>query len=145
VAARGAGPPVEQIAPPPRCTDMMASWSPASTLQVAERRSQPWLGTSVETAFREALVESLDDLPLGDRNLIGFHYFHGLGADQLAEMFSTHRAAVVRQLGRIRERLLRDTRRGLAARLPLHKDALDRVLDVARGRFDVAIARVLRA
>lgn len=124
---------------------MMASWSPASTPPVAERRSRPEVGTSVETAFRDALLESLDGLPLGDRNLMTFHYFHGLGADQLAEMFSTHRAAVVRQLGRIRERLLRDTRRGLAARLPLHKDALDRVLDVARVRFDVAIARVLRA
>jgi DNA-directed RNA polymerase specialized sigma24 family protein len=123
---------------------IMPSVSPASTPQVAEHRSQPWPGTSVETAFRDALVESLGQLPLGDRNLIAFHYFHGLGADQLAEMFSIHRTAVVRQLGRIRERLLRDTRRGLAARLPLPKDALDRVLDVARSRFDVAIARVLR-
>jgi DNA-directed RNA polymerase specialized sigma24 family protein len=124
---------------------MIASWSPASTPQVAERRSQPKVWTSVETAFRDALLDSLDGLPLCDHNLLRFHYFHGLGADQLAEMFSTHRAAVVRQLGRIRERLLRDTRRGLAARLPLDKDALDRVIDVARGRFEVAIARVLRA
>lgn len=123
----------------------MASVSPASNPQVTERRSQPWPGPSVETAFRDALVESLDDLPLCDRNLIGFHYFHGLGADQLAEMFASHRAAVVRQLGRIRERLLRDTRRGLEARLALPREALDRVLDVARGRFDVAIARVLRS
>ncbi len=123
---------------------IMPSVSPAATPQVAERRSQPRLCTSVETAFRDALIESLDGLPPGDRNLICFHYFHGLGADQLAEMFSSHRAAVVRQLGRIRERLLRDTRRGLAARLSLDKAALDRVLDVARSRFDLAIARVLR-
>jgi DNA-directed RNA polymerase specialized sigma24 family protein len=125
---------------------MMASSSPTWTPQVAERQSQPGLCTSVETAFRDALIESLDGLPLCDRNLISFHYFHGLGADQLAEMFSTHRAAVVRRLGRIRERLLRETRRGLAARLaPERSPALDRVLDVARSRFDVAIARVLRA
>jgi RNA polymerase sigma-70 factor len=124
---------------------MMASVSPASPPQVGERRSPPWPGTSVESAFRDALVESLGDLPLCDRNLICFHYVHGLGADQLAEMFSTHRAAVARQLGRIRERLLRDTRRGLAARLALPRDVLDRVLDVARSRFDVAIARVLRS
>jgi DNA-directed RNA polymerase specialized sigma24 family protein len=132
---------------------MMASSSPAWTPQVAERRSQPRLCTSVETAFRDALIESLDGLPLGDRNLICFHYVHGLGADPLAEMFSTHRAAVVRRLGRIRERLLRDTRRGLEARLVpegnaargIDRPALDRVLDVARSRFDLAIARVLRA
>ena len=124
---------------------MMASWSPAQAPQVAERRSQPRLCTSVETAFRDALIESLDGLPLCDRNLLRFHYFHRLGADQLAELFSTHRAAVVRRLGRIRERLLRDTRRGLVARLAPDTPALDRVLDIARSRFDVAIARVLRA
>jgi DNA-directed RNA polymerase specialized sigma24 family protein len=131
---------------------MMASSSPAWTPQV-ERRSQPRLCTSVETAFRDALIESLDGLPLGDRNLLSFHYVHGLGADSLAEMFSTHRAAVVRRLGRIRERLLRDTRRGLEARLVpegnaargIDRPGLDRVLDVARSRFDLAIARVLRA
>lgn len=132
---------------------MMASWSPASTPQVPERRSQPRLATSIETAFRDALIESLDGLPLCDRNLISFHYFHGLGADRLAEMFSTHRTAVVRQLARIRERLLRDTLRGLAVWLELERrergapdrPALDRVLDVARSRFDVALATVLRA
>jgi RNA polymerase sigma-70 factor len=124
---------------------MMASWSPAQAPLVGERRSQPVLCTSVETAFRDALIESLNSLPLCDHNLLRFHYFHGLGADQLAEMFSTHRSAVVRRLGRIRERLLRDTRRGLAVRLGPDTPALDRVLDVARGRFDVAIARVLRA
>lgn len=132
---------------------MMASSSPAWTPQVTERWSQPRLCTSVETAFRDALIESLDGLPPGDRNLLSFHYVHGLAADPLAEMFSTHRAAVVRRLGRIRERLLRDTRRGLEARLVsegnaargIDRAALDRVLDVARSRFDLAIARVLRA
>jgi len=132
---------------------MMVSCSPAVPPQVTDRRSQPRLGTSIETAFRDALIESLDDLPLCDRNLLCFHYFHGLGADRLAEMFSTHRAAVVRQLTRIRERLLRDTLRGLAAWLRLERrergipdrPALDLVLDVARSRFDVALATVLRA
>jgi DNA-directed RNA polymerase specialized sigma24 family protein len=130
---------------------MMAPWSPSLTPQVAERRSQPRLATSIETAFRDALIESLDGLPLCDRNLLCFHYFHGLGADRLAEMFSTHRVAVVRQLARIRERLLRDTLRGLAAWLRLERreipdrPAVDHVLDVARSRFDVALATVLRA
>jgi RNA polymerase sigma-70 factor len=98
-----------------------------------------------EAAFRDALLESFDGLELCDRNLLRFHYFHGLGVDQLAEMFSSHRASLLRQLARIRERVLRDTRRGLAARLPLDKHQLDRLLDVARARFDLAIARVLRS
>lgn len=98
----------------------------------------------VEAAFRGALVASLEVLELCDRNLLRFHYFHGLGADQLAEMFSSHRTAVLRRLARIRERMLRDVRRGLAARLSLDKPQLDRLLDLARARFDLAITRVLR-
>jgi len=124
---------------------MMASWSPAPSPPIAERRSEPRLRTSVEAAFRDALVDGLEALPLGDRNVLRFHYFHGLGADELAQMLSTHPAAVTRQLGRIRERLLRDTRRGLAARLLLDRVALDRVIELARSRFDLTIARVLQS
>jgi transposase len=98
-----------------------------------------------EAAFRDALIESIEGLELCDRNLLRFLYVHGLGIDQLAEMFSSHRAAVLRQVGRIRERVLRDTRRGLAIRLALDNHQLDRLLDVARARFDLALARVLRS
>ena len=122
---------------------MMASWSLAPTQPPPERPSQLRLLTGAEAAFRDALIESLESLELCDRNLLRFHYFHGLGADQLAEMLSSQRATVARQLTRIRERMLRDIRRGLAARLPLDRDQLDRLLDVARSRFDFALTRIL--
>lgn len=124
---------------------MTTSWSEPPTQRVPERVSQMRLLAGAEAAFRDALVESLESLELCDRNLLRFHYFHGLGVDQLAEMFSSHRTAVLRQLGRIRDRMLRDTRRGLAARLPLDKSQLDRLFDIARDRFDLAITRVLRS
>jgi RNA polymerase sigma-70 factor len=97
-----------------------------------------------EAAFRDALTDSLDGLELCDRNMLRFHYFHGLSIDQLANMFCSQRAAVVRQLARIRERVLRDTRRGLAVRLEVDKHQLDHLADLARSRLDLAIARVLR-
>src|SRR5512140_2453484 len=84
-----------------------------------------------EAAFRAALTGSLEALELCDRNMLRFHYFHGLSVDQLADMFCLHRAAVIRQLARIRERMLRDTRRGLAVRLPLGRHELDQLMDVA--------------
>ena len=124
---------------------MTASWSSAPPQPAPERVSQLRLLSRAEAAFRDALIESLEGLELCDRNLLGFHYFHGLTVDQLAEMYSCPRAAVARHLARIRERMLRDTRRGLAARLPLGKAELDRLLDVARSRFDLAITRVLRS
>ncbi|HMG56455.1 MAG TPA: hypothetical protein VK601_23305 [Kofleriaceae bacterium] len=123
----------------------MASWSPAPHPALAERPSQARIRGGVEAAFRDALLEAFDGLPLCDRNLIRLHHCHGRGVDQLAEMLSTQRAAVVRQLARLRERLLRDVRRGLAARLPLDRDALDRLLDVVHSRLDIALARVLRS
>jgi DNA-directed RNA polymerase specialized sigma24 family protein len=107
--------------------------------------SQTRLAARTEVAFREALLEAFESLELCDRNLLRFHYFHGLGIDQLAEMFASHRTAMARQLSRIRERLLRDVRRSLAARLPLDRDQLDELLDVVRDGFAPAIARVLRA
>ena len=99
---------------------------------------------SVEAAFRGALTDSFKGLALCDCNMLRLHYSHGLTVDRLADMFGRHRAAVVRQLARIRERMLRDTRRGLAARLPLDKHELDRLIDLARSRFDFAITRLLR-
>ena len=110
------------------------------------RAEQPTARFSVaaEAAFRRALTDSFEGLEVCDRNMLQFHYFHGLTVDQLADMFGRHRATVIRQLAKIRERMLRDTRRGLAARLPLDKHELDRLLDIARSRFDRAITRILR-
>jgi RNA polymerase sigma-70 factor len=122
---------------------MMASGSAAPCFP-PERASQARFLVGAEAAFRNALTDSIEGLELCDRNMLRFHYFHGLTVDQLADMFCSHRAAVVRQLARIRERVLRDTRRGLAHRLELDKHQLDRLVDLARSRLDLAITRVLR-
>jgi RNA polymerase sigma-70 factor len=103
------------------------------------------LGCGVEAAFREALTDSFDRLELSDRNMLRFHHARGLPVEQLARLFCSHPAAVGRQLARLRERLLRDTRRGLAARLDLEPRELDRLIELARARFDLALARILRA
>ena len=120
----------------------------ASCSQAQVSRAEPPVPArflvGAEAAFRGALTDSLDALALCDRNMLRFHYFHRLRVDQLADMFCIHRAAVIRQLARIRERMLRDTRRGLAARLPLDRHELDHLMDLARSRFDLAITCLLR-
>jgi RNA polymerase sigma-70 factor (ECF subfamily) len=103
------------------------------------------LPPGAEAAFRDALLDSLADLPLGDRNVLRFHHFHGLTVDQLARVLCSRRGEVVRLLSRIRERLVRDVRRRLADRLALDRRALDRLTALMRGRLDLAIAEVLRA
>jgi DNA-directed RNA polymerase specialized sigma24 family protein len=119
----------------------------ASSFAVSERSSPQAadLLISTEAAFRDALTDSLEGLELCDRNLLVFHHRHGLGVDQLADMFCSHRGAVVRQLARIRERVLRDTGRGLAMRLRADKQQIAHLIDLARGRLDLAISRVLRS
>jgi RNA polymerase sigma-70 factor len=126
---------------------MVASRSAASAvsgLPLPERPTPARLLVEAEAALRGALTESLDRLALCDRNMLRFHYFHGLTVDQLADMFCSSRAVVVRQLARIRERMLRDTQRGLAARIPLDKPEFERLVDLVRRRFDLALTRVLR-
>jgi RNA polymerase sigma-70 factor len=123
---------------------MVASCSAPSSAPGSEPAIPARFLGSTEAAFRDALTDSLESLALCDRNMLRFHYFHGLGVDQLAELFCSQRAAVVRQLARIRERVLRDTRRGLAARLPVDRLQLDHLVDLARSRLDLAITRVLR-
>jgi RNA polymerase sigma-70 factor len=123
---------------------MVASCSAASVLPLSERASQARFLVDAEAAFRDALTRSIEGLELCDRNMLRFHYFHGLGVDQLAEMFCSPRATVTRQLARIRERVLRDTRRGLGMRLQLDKSRLDHLVDLARSRLDLAITQVLR-
>ena len=120
---------------------MMTSCPESPVVSLADR-SVP--APSVEAAFRGALTESFKALALCDCNILRLHYSHGLTVDRLADMFGRHRAAVVRQLARIRERMLRDIRRGLAARLPLDKHEIDHLIDLARSRFDWVIARLLR-
>lgn len=116
---------------------------PAQTYSEPARHAS--LQAHAETAFRDVLADSLAGLALCDRNLLTFHYFHGLTVDQLSDMCCRPRAAVVRQLHRIRERVLRDTRRGLTARLVVTRPELDRLLDLARSRLDHAITRLLRS
>ncbi|HET9622618.1 MAG TPA: hypothetical protein VFP84_14700 [Kofleriaceae bacterium] len=96
-----------------------------------------------EAACRAALLASLAALEVGDCNLLRFHYLHGVALAPLADMFCTPPSAMARQLARLRERIVRDTRRGLAARLALGKPELDRLADIVRARFDHVIARVL--
>jgi DNA-directed RNA polymerase specialized sigma24 family protein len=97
-----------------------------------------------EGAFRAALTASLDDLPVADQNLLHFHYRRGLPTAQLAELFCASPSAIVRQLDRVRERLLRDVRRHLAARTQLARPQLDQLLELARQRLDPALRSVLR-
>jgi hypothetical protein len=123
---------------------MMTSCPESPVVPLANRSVPVRRLLSVEAAFRGALTESFEGLALCDSNMLRFHYSHGLTVDRLADMFSHHRAAVVRRLAKIRERMLRDTRRGLAARLSLDKHELDHLIDIARDRFDIAIARILR-
>jgi RNA polymerase sigma-70 factor len=118
---------------------------PSTTSPRSPEPARTLLGGGVEAAFREALTDSFDRLELADRNMLRFHHARGLPVEQLARLFCSHPGAMSRQLARLRERLLRDTRRGLAARLDLEPRELDHLIDVARARFDLALARILRA
>ena len=58
---------------------MMASGSAAPCFP-PERASQARFLVGAEAAFRNALTDSIEGLELCDRNMLRFHYFHGLTA-----------------------------------------------------------------
>jgi len=95
-------------------------------------------------AFRRAFEAAVAELEPRERNLLRLHFLRKVTLEQLATMYGVHRATIVRQLARVREKLDKATRRDLASALSLPKNELESVMDLVRSRFDVSVERLLR-
>lgn len=60
--------------------------------------------------LREALEQSIAELPTRLRNVLRLHYLEGVSADALARMYNVHRASTTRWLIEARQRVLEATR-----------------------------------
>lgn len=95
-------------------------------------------------AFKEAFEDAVSALEPRERNLLRLHFLRRVTLDALATMYGAHRATIVRQLARIRDRLDRATRDGLRERLGADRREVDSVMEEIRSRFDVSVERLLR-
>jgi len=95
--------------------------------------------TELAGAFREALAA----LPPRERTLLRYQVADGLSIDAIGAIYRVHRATVARWLATIRDDLVADTQRRLAARLRLDRDEVESVIRLVRSQLDLSIVRLL--
>src|SRR5204862_5045413 len=83
----------------------------------------------IKAQYREAFAEGFRNAVTGasrrDRNLLRLHFLGGVTLDQLAQMYSVHRATVVRWLAAAREAVFAATREHVATEIAAPADELD--------------------
>jgi RNA polymerase sigma-70 factor (ECF subfamily) len=94
-------------------------------------------------AFKDAFEDALTLLSVRDRNVLRYFYIEELNIDQIGAIFNVHRATVARWLVRIRDALLRDTRRVLMERLRIGPGEFESIMRLIRSQLDASIERLL--
>lgn len=118
----------------PDVIDIAASWD----LELSYVRS------SQREHLRAALRASFDALDPEDRAVLRYRFVDGLTLDQLATVLGVHRATAARWLARIREALLRGTRRHLCDALGLDRAAFESLVALVRSNLEITIGGLLR-
>jgi RNA polymerase sigma-70 factor (ECF subfamily) len=94
--------------------------------------------------FKRALESALRALDDEARNLLKLHFVDGLTLDQLASLFSVHRATVARRIAAAREEILAGARRLLGERLDADTRELDSLIELVRSRIDLSLPSFFR-
>ena len=95
-------------------------------------------------SFRQAFHAALAALDARERTVLRLTVLDALTADEVGAGYRVHRVTVARWLRQIREQLLAETRRHLAADLALTGSGLDALIDTHLAEVDVSLSRVLR-
>jgi RNA polymerase sigma-70 factor, ECF subfamily len=94
-------------------------------------------------AFRAALETALRSLEPRDRTILRQCFVDGVGTEDLARLHGVHRVTMFRRLGKLRRRVLKLTRRELAARVQGTRSELDSIMRFVRPRVELTLERVL--
>ncbi len=101
----------------------------------------------IKAQYREAFVSgftaAVAKLPRRDRNLLRLHLLGGMTLEQLAQMYSVHRATIVRWLAAARGALFDATRAHVALQLRAPDDELDQMFELVRSRVELSVERLL--
>lgn len=109
------------------------SWDPG--IELLKARTREAFVAAFETAVRR--------LTSRERTLLRLHLLGGVTLEKLAEMYSVHRATIVRWLAAAREKVLDGTRAGMAASLEVGGPELESLMDAIRQSLDVSVERML--
>lgn len=112
---------------------------------LAEREDDPLMAAMkarAKAGFRAAFARAIDGLDPRDRNVLKLHLLRGVTLERLAEMYSVHRATVVRWLAEARAKVLSATRRELAS--AVGPAELDETIALLESQLDASIERLFR-
>ncbi len=98
----------------------------------------------VGAALKAAFAEAVGELSPRSRNFLRHAHVDQLTLDQIAQLYSVHRATVARILARARSDLMKKTRSQLVARLGIAADELDSAIGYLDSRLELSLSRVLR-
>ncbi|CAN5908290.1 hypothetical protein BH11MYX2_BH11MYX2_31060 [soil metagenome] len=108
---------------------------------VSSRYSREQIGHAIKQAFAKAVAT----LAARQRNFLRHAQVDNLTLDQIASLYSIHRATVARTLAQARSEIKTITRRELGEKLGIAEDALDSIVRAADSRLDLSLSRVLKA
>jgi RNA polymerase sigma-70 factor (ECF subfamily) len=104
-------------------------------------------GDGTEQAFRlrvqEALRRAFAALSTRQRNMLRLHYVETLTIDQIAPLYSAHRATVARWLAQAREQILDSVSADLQQRFRLSRSEVHSILVGVRSNLELSILRLL--
>lgn len=93
--------------------------------------------------FKAAFEAALLELTARERNILRYSYIEGLNIEQIGAIHGVHRATVARWLTRIREDLLKRTRKQLMERLQVGRTELESIMRLIQSQLDASIERLL--
>jgi RNA polymerase sigma-70 factor (ECF subfamily) len=96
-------------------------------------------GGELAAAFREAI----EALPPRARTLLRYQIADGLGVTEIGAIYHVHRATAARWLAKLREELVEDTRRRLAARLRLSEAEAKSMIRLVQSQLDLSVVGLL--
>ncbi|HEU0032302.1 MAG TPA: sigma-70 family RNA polymerase sigma factor [Kofleriaceae bacterium] len=95
-------------------------------------------------AIKHAFARAVAGLAPRQRNFLRHAHVDALTLDQIAALYSVHRATVARTLAQARADLVTETRRLLGEQLGVTPESLDSIVRAADSRIDLSLSRVLR-
>jgi RNA polymerase sigma-70 factor (ECF subfamily) len=95
---------------------------------------------SYREQFRAAFRAAVAALPRRERAALRFNVVEGLSIDELAAMYSVHRATVARWIAHAREEVLRATRTAMMTELGVAESELASIFRLIDSRLDASIA-----
>jgi RNA polymerase sigma-70 factor (ECF subfamily) len=96
-------------------------------------------------AFGTCFEEAIGTLSSRDRNLLRLHLLDKVTLEQLATMYSVHRATVVRWIAKIREDLFSQTRERLSKQLKIGSREFESLMKLIESRLDLSVRRMLQS